>query len=33
MDTTGFLPHFTLAGDIQTGMLAILKEGQSNGTD
>jgi anti-sigma B factor antagonist len=33
MDTTGFLPHFTLAGDVQTGMLAILKEGQSNGTD
>jgi anti-sigma B factor antagonist len=33
MDTTGFLPHFTLAGDIQTGMLAILKEGQNNGTD
>ncbi len=23
MDTTGFLTHFTLAGDIQTGMLAI----------
>ena len=23
MDTTGFLPHFTLAVDIQTGMLAI----------
>ncbi len=25
MDATGFLAHFTVAGDIQTGMLAILK--------
>jgi anti-sigma B factor antagonist len=25
MDATGFLAHFTLAGDIQAGMLAILK--------
>jgi anti-sigma B factor antagonist len=33
MDTTGFLPHFTIAGDIQTGMLAISKQGRTNGTD
>ena len=33
MDTTGFLSHFTLAGDIQSGMLAILKQGRIDGTD
>jgi len=33
MDMTGFLPHFTVAKDIQSGMVAILKQGQSHGTD
>lgn len=33
MDTTGFLTHFILAGDIQTGMQAIKNEGRRDGTD
>jgi anti-sigma B factor antagonist len=33
MDTTGFLPHFTLVEDVQTGLQTISKQGQSDGTD
>jgi anti-sigma B factor antagonist len=33
MDTTGFLAHFSIAQDVQTGMLAISKPGRTDGTD
>jgi anti-sigma B factor antagonist len=33
MDATGFLSHFSIAGDVQGGMVAILKLGRTDGTD